>query len=241
MDELEEKRAFEGLRRWIDGVIADPPRLRFYSHVALVALAWFLVLSPLTDRMRAAEKSLAKARKQERLARSMEHLVAQREAYLPLLTGSDDVVDWQNFVLAKVDAAGVRLSTFEPSRADKRGPYVIMNLRIAVQSQSYEQLADFLDRLEHGERLVRVEQMIIDQTASALLLTLTLRGLAKPGLDVIPLAEPVGGGGPAGADGSDATPDGDGDVSSAEPVADAADDSPDDTATPAAGPAAETP
>ena len=184
--------SFNGLRVWLRAVSEDPPRMRFYSHVALVALGWLLMLSPLTDRLIDARTALAKAKKNERRATAQVHLVEQQELYRPLLTGSDNLLDWQNFLLSKVDRSGVELYTIEPYKADKRGPYTVMRFNISVKSDNYESLADLMDRIEHGERLVRVEDMQISQSSSFMLMTFVVRGLVLAGLPEIPLQDLVG-------------------------------------------------
>lgn len=188
----EKPASFNGLRVWLRAVSEDPPRMRFYSHVAVVALGWLLMLSPLTDRLIDARTALSKAKKNERRATAQVHLVEQQDLYRPMLTGSDNLLDWQNFLLSKVDRAGVELFTIEPYKPDKRGPFTVMRFHISVKAYNYEPLADLMDRIEHGERLVRVEDMQISQSSSFMLMTFVVRGLVLVGLPEIPLQDPVG-------------------------------------------------
>lgn len=188
----QDSQSFQGLRTWFRGVVQDAAKLRLYSHIALVAVGWFALISPLGDRLAAARTALAKAHKNETRAKAHVHLTEQRERYLPLISGSEDLLDWQSYVLSKVDAAGVRLINIEPYKADKRGPFQIMRFNINVMSDDYAALTDFVDRLEHGERLVRLETLVLTQSSQSMVLTFMLRGVVKPGLPDIPLQDPLG-------------------------------------------------
>lgn len=188
----QDSASFQGLRTWFHNVVQDPGKLRLYSHLALVAVGWFALISPLGDRLAKARKSLDKAHRNEARAKAHVHLVDQREQYEPLITGSEDLLDWQSFVLSKVDAAGVRLVSFEPYKADRRGDFQVMRFNINVMSDEYASLADFIDRLEHGERLVRLESLVLTQSSQSMVMTFMMRGMVLPGQPDVPLQDPLG-------------------------------------------------
>jgi len=72
---------------------------------------------------------------------------------------------------------------------------------------SYREFADFVDRLEHGERLVRVEKLRMEKQQTAISLTCLIRGLVKS--NAKPSSTPAGKptGAPAAATAGDTLPD----------------------------------
>ncbi|MFT7461868.1 MAG: hypothetical protein ACI9EF_000202 [Pseudohongiellaceae bacterium] len=193
IEPVEKPVAFKSIRVWARAVAEDPPRMRFYSHVVVVVFGWFLVTSPLSTRLVEARADLVKAHKNEARAKAHLHLVDQQERYEPMLTGSENILDWQNYLLSKVDSSDAELSTLEPFKAEKRGPFMVMRFHVTVKASQFEALADLLDRVEHGERLVRVEDMQISQSKDFMLMTFVVRGLVKRGMPEIPLEDEVGG------------------------------------------------
>jgi len=177
-----DKEQIEALKALARRTAADPIQLRFVVSLLLLVVGYLAVASPLADRIAAARSDLKDARKTERLAEDVVHFTSQIDAISPRLTAAEDIIDWQNYVLHKLDEAGVQLHSFEPKKTEGKGAFKVVGMEVLIRGQNYEAMVDFVDRMEHGERIVRVEKVLIERQVNSIQLTVALRGLVKPGL-----------------------------------------------------------
>lgn len=177
-----DKQQIEDIKRWLATVAANPAKLKMYVCLLLFAFGYLGVVSPLGDRLLKAQEKIASAKGSARRASAAAHFVEQRKLYEPKLTGRDDVVYWQKYIMEKLDASGARLVAIDPGEATLKFTWKIVRMQVAVQADHYQSLVDFVDRLEHGEHIVRIEQLAIDEMNDGLQLTCTLHALVKPSL-----------------------------------------------------------
>ena len=202
-------------RRWA----ADPVQLRLVLAVAGLLIGVLAIERPLGSRLAAARTAHADALKQAHLAEDQRFLATQAAGYEQRVAVSSDLVDWQNYVLEKLRTTSATLLALEPKSSTSKPPFDVIEMEVVCKGSDYAAFVDLIDRLEHGERLVRVEKLRIERQQSSVYVTMIVKGLVRAG----GTAPPAKGGKkakPAAAADADAT---------AAPPADAA---PDEAATP---------
>ncbi|RKY22135.1 MAG: hypothetical protein DRQ55_01990 [Planctomycetota bacterium] len=177
-----DKQQIEDVKKWLANLVADPVRLRLYICLLLLAVGWLGVVRPLGQRLAVAQTDLKKSKTTARRAGAAAHYVGQRKLYEPKLTNRPDVVFWQAYVMHKLDAAGAVLSSLEPSASISKFQFKIVRMMLTARANHYQDIVDFIDRVEHGELAVRVETIAIDETTDDLLFTCMLQCLVKPSL-----------------------------------------------------------
>jgi len=155
----------------------NPEALRIAVCVGLLALGELLVLGPLGDRLASARDDRASAAEQLHMAESAQHLADELERLAPRAEVSDELSEWQAWVLARVESAGLKLLSFEPRGFEDTRGFRLIEFDVSALAHDYTEAVDLVDRLEHGERLLRVEALQIHEKDSGLALSATLLGL----------------------------------------------------------------
>lgn len=184
MDAGLDKQQLEDLKKWAVGVVSDPVKLRFYLCLLLLAVGYLGFVRPLGQRLVLAQEALKESYVDAARAANSAHYVHQRTLYDPKLTSRDDVVYWQEYITAKLDASGVRLNAIDPGETTAKYTFKIVRMQLSASAVHYQDIVDFVDRVEHGEHIVRIESMMVDETTDGLILTCGLQALVKPGLKV---------------------------------------------------------
>ena len=182
MDTGLDKAQWQAVNNWWARTAGDHVKLRFVICLALFLASYLFVLDPLSAQLAAARKEHRKALKRENMANELAHFAEQFKRFEPRLVSSAEPSDWQNYVLAQLDASGAQLASMEPRGVESAGGFKLVEMEINAKSTDYAVLVDFVDRLEHGARLVRIEKLAIERQPRSLLLTCTLKGLVRPDL-----------------------------------------------------------
>jgi hypothetical protein len=182
MDAGLDKQQIEDLKRWFTAVCADPVRLRLYICLILMAVGYLAVVRPLGERVVNAHDELKKIKNASRRASAAAHYVGERDFYEPRLTNRHDVVYWQAYVMRKLDAAGVTLNSLDPGEPISKFAFKIVRMQLSARATHYQDIVDFVDRIEHGEHVVRLEALTIDETTDSLLMSCSILALVKPSL-----------------------------------------------------------
>jgi hypothetical protein len=182
MDTGFDKQQLEDLKRWFVSVCADPVRLRLYICLVLLAIGYLAVVRPLGTRVVEAHDDLRKIKNASRRAAAAAHYVGERDFYEPKLTNRHDIVYWQAYVMRKLDASGVTLNSLDPGEPTSKYAFKIVRMQLSARAVHYQDILDFVDRLEHGEHVVRLEALTIDETTDALIMSCTILALVKPSL-----------------------------------------------------------
>ncbi len=229
-----DKKQIEGMKQWFLGLSKDRVMLRFVVCLVIFAVGWFAVLDPQAAALAKARKGLATARKQDVRASEAVFYTKQLEGYESHLFESDDPLLLQDYVLDKVDKSGAMLRGTANKKADPRGVFKVIELDLAATG-TYSQLADLVDRLERGDKVVRLEKCRLQATKTQIILEATVNALVKPALAARKRAEAADTGDTEGAAedaedvGADARGDSQGvgdDPEADAPGADAVDDDP---------------
>lgn len=175
-DNRQQIEALKGLlRRWS----ADRIQLRFVVVLAILLGGWLGVEMPLSDRLARARSSLEEARKQARLAEELRHFADQARLYEERVAVPADLVDWQNYVLGKLQGSSATLLSLEPKETAAKQPFSVIEMELVARTADFADFTDFIDRLEHGERLVRIERVRYERQQTSMYVTLIIRGLVK--------------------------------------------------------------
>lgn len=176
----EQMDAVKGVfRRWTQ----DPVSLRCLVSVVILAVGYFTFVRPLTIRLEEARG--AHTRRSRRLAKveDLAHWKSQTDKFVDRTAHSEDVVEWQRYVLEKLGLTKeVRLLNLEPRPTTGKGVYKFIEMEIVARSRSYSDFATFIHHLERGERVVRIDRIRIELAQGSLTLTATIKGLCRPSL-----------------------------------------------------------
>ena len=177
-----DKSQLQAVELWWARTTGDHVRLRFVICLTLFLSSYLFVIDPLSERLAAARTSHREVLKRENMANELVYFADQLAIIEPRLVAVDDEVDWQNYVLAELEAAGVQLASVEPRGVKSQDGFKLVEMEINARSAEYAALVDFVDRIEHGQRLVRIEKLALVRQPDNLLLTCVLKGLVRPGL-----------------------------------------------------------
>ena len=194
--ELVDKKQLEGFKRLGRRIGGDPARLRLTVCLLLTGLGVFGVERPLGVRLAHARTAQLAAKKSSQMAEEVAFFTRQKAAYDPRAAVSGDITDWQNYVLEKLRCTTATLISLEPHKPLAKGVFTVLEMELVAKGSSYREFADFVDRLEHGERLVRIEKLRMEKQQTSISLTCLIRGLVKASARP---AAPAEGGGPDGA------------------------------------------
>ena len=177
--ELIDKKQVEGLKRLGRRIGGDPARLRLTVCLVLTGVGIFGVERPLGLRLAQARTAQAAAKKSSQMAEEVAFFTRQKAAYDPRAAVSSDITDWQNYVLGKLRCTTATLISLEPHKPLAKGVFTVLEMELVAKGSSYREFADFIDRLERGERLVRVEKLRLEKQQTSISLTCLIRGLVK--------------------------------------------------------------
>jgi hypothetical protein len=162
-------------RRWT----TDPVQFRFLATLLIMVGIVVLVEMPFAARLDKARKRHKEARALSALAHDVRGFVEQVEAVDPKVAVSAELVEWQNHVLTLLAHSSATLISLEPKSVEARGPFQVVQMELVARGTSYREFVDFMDRLEHGERLMRVEKLRLEKHQTTMYMTCIIRGLVK--------------------------------------------------------------
>jgi len=171
------RKDLQDLREKFGRLRQDPLSFNFAIAAVLLAVGMAGVTMPLGGSIASKRATLEEARERaavaERLGQHLEawHQVASR------IVPAAEAVDWNDYVLEHLRAAGMRVLSQERPEVFPLAEFKTITLRLRVGG-SYAQIVDFLDRVERGARLMRVDRLTIAVGEQELELDVELLGLA---------------------------------------------------------------
>ena len=165
-------------RRWRK-IAADPVLLRACTAAVLLALGLFAIEAPQAARLRSARKHQQDIEQRANASDDLRDLEKQVKRYGARLATSADPLEWGNYVSEKLAKSGAVLRAMEPKKTASAGPFTVVDIDLVAQG-TYAELADFVDRLERGERLVRLDRIFVQRMGDTVNLECTIKGLVKP-------------------------------------------------------------
>lgn len=173
-----DKDQLQAIKAGLKKACQDPAKLKLIVSSTIVVLGFVLYCSPQAGRLAEARTKYAKAADKARLAKESRHVVDQGKLFLDRLPKIEDVSDWQDYIMGIIGDAGAKLRKLEPRRGLMKGKYRIIVLEIEAEGM-FPQIVDFVDRLERGERIVRLDRLQLEKRADRLSFRFVLMGLAK--------------------------------------------------------------
>lgn len=177
--ELIDKKQVAAFKRLGQRLGGDPARLRMTLCVVLAGVGIFGVERPLGLRLAHARTAQVEARKLAQKAEEVAFFTREKAAYEPRVAVSADITDWQNYVLERLRCTTATLISLEPRKPLSKGVFTVLEMELVAKGDSYREFADFIDRIEHGERIVRVEKLRLEKQQTSIYLTCLIRGLVK--------------------------------------------------------------
>lgn len=165
-------------------------RLRGRGRMAAAVIGGLLVVgimgsaNPLLDRTASAKARLKKAETRSALGDEVANLRKQAALYQKKLPVGVDLNDWTNYLIRGISAERVKLIRMDPKDQATLGPCKVLTWLIDMEGD-YQSLARVVAWLENGERLVRIDHMVVQTPNGKLSMNLIVRGLA---LDKAPAA-----------------------------------------------------
>ena len=168
--------ALKGLyRKWT----GDAVQFRFLVTLVLMALIIVAVELPLADRLDVARARRKVAKAMSTLSHDVRGYVEQVENYDPHVAVSPELVDWQAYVMTLLEHSTAVLISLQPKKTESKGVFQVLEMEVVARGSSYREFVDFVARLEHGERLMRVEKVRVEKHQTSMYLTCIIKGLVK--------------------------------------------------------------
>ena len=164
--------------RW-RGIAADPLLLRACVASVILAVGVFAIEAPQAARLRSARLRQEDIEQRANASDELRDLEKQVKRYGPRAAIGGDPVEWGNYVSEKLERSGAVLRAMDPKKSANAGPFTVVDIDLVAQG-TYAELADFVDRLERGERLVRLDRIVLQRMGDTVNLECTIKGLAKP-------------------------------------------------------------
>ncbi len=166
------------LLRW-RAICADPVTLRACTAAVLLAVGLLAIEAPQAARLRSAREHQRDVEERANASDELRDLEKQVKRYGSRLATNADPLDWESYVSEKLAKSGAVLRAMEPKKTASAGPFTVVDIDLVAQG-TYAELADFVDRLERGERLVRLDRIFVQRMGDTVNLECTIKGLAKP-------------------------------------------------------------
>lgn len=168
----------------LDRLKALCERLRSPAKMTTALLGGILLLTILAGYMPAdaalvaAKVRLEKAEKRALLGSSLDGFRGEYQLYEKRVWRGSNLTEWAEYLHGGVTKTAVRLVFMEPKPAIKLGPCTALTWSIELEG-SFEELCRYVQWLESGERLVRIDRLVFDLSGKRLSLSITLRGLVR--------------------------------------------------------------
>lgn len=188
---MDYRRDLEDLGARLRKLRQDPPAFRLSIAAVLLAVGLAAVTVPLGGSLESKQETLARTRERAEVAARLGLQVAACEAVASRLAPKADPVEWADYAVAGLRAAGLRLLSQEAPEIEEIGNFRLVRMRLRAGG-SYAGIADFVDRLERGERLMRVDRLAVSFGQDELELELEVVGLAGSLPASIPQASGAG-------------------------------------------------
>jgi Tfp pilus assembly protein PilO len=139
----------------------DPLQFRILITVVVMAIAYFGVYEPLSNRIALTTTTVKKAQEDDSLAREIEDLQTEVDRIRVRLPKEADTNEWVNYVLAGIRKLPLTLVKLDPDPPRRVGPFQAIVLRAELRG-NYHSLESFLHWIDTNERLFRVDTISIN-------------------------------------------------------------------------------
>lgn len=171
------RRDLQDLREKFSRLRQDPPSFNLAIAVSLLVVGLAGVTMPLGSSLDAKRATLEETRERTAVAERLAgHLAAWQQVATRVVPAAE-AVDWNDYVLSLLRASGMRVLSQERPEVEELGEFRTITIRLRAGG-GYAQAVDFCDRVERGQRLMRVDRITLELGEAELELEVELRGLA---------------------------------------------------------------
>jgi hypothetical protein len=177
-------------------------RLRGRSRMAVAAIGGVFLVGfvgvsrPLGQRIDAANERLTKAEARAQLAGEVASLRRQSALYTNKLRRGVDGNDWTNYILDGIRNERVRLIRMDPKDTVTLGPCKALVWQVDIEGD-FRSLSNVVAWLENGERLIRIDRLVLQSANGKLVMSMVIKGLALDTPVTTDKTKPAAGGGGA--------------------------------------------
>lgn len=164
----------ETWRKWT----SDPIRYRFLVAAAIALLGYYSLVGPLAARVESAKAALERADAQAKAAKAVLSMQAQTKLYEPRLTEGKDASNFEEYVIGVARDVGLNVYSLTTRKLTPMGPYHAAALLVEAEG-ALPQIVDFIDRLERGERLARLDALRFTRKGDTMGLNCNVLGLQR--------------------------------------------------------------
>ncbi|MCE9638477.1 MAG: type 4a pilus biogenesis protein PilO [Planctomycetes bacterium] len=169
----------QAMRKALGKAAHDPGRLRLIVAGLIGAIGIFGLCRPETARLEESRTKCEAIEATAAEAEQLRQLTAQSDTYAARLPKSESPSDWQDYITQHLEASGVTLRKIEPRKTLQSAGFRVVVVEVTVDGM-YSDLVDFIDRLERGDRICRLDRLAFEKRASTLGLRFQFFGLVKP-------------------------------------------------------------
>jgi Tfp pilus assembly protein PilO len=147
-----------GVRRVLLKQLSHPLKLRLVLCTAIIVAWHALFFSPLGEQAAATTARIARERKREATAHEIEQLKKALVPHTDLLGSGDGEHELIGHVMGRIRSSPLRLVDLKPEKSKNLGPFAAIGLRLSLEG-TYNDIDQFLAWAEHGQRLLRVDNI----------------------------------------------------------------------------------
>lgn len=133
---------------------------RGFLALIFFAVGYFGIIGQLSKRLDEARVLHESTKTTAQYVDDIRHFEGQTKIYADRMTPPDDTAEWGQYIMDILDESNVTMQRFSPDKPDGIGNYKVLKFEVGATGEYY-QLIDFMDRLERGERYVRIDEFEI--------------------------------------------------------------------------------
>ena len=179
MDTGLDSESLQAFKQKLDRLASNAGRLKLIITGILLVGGILGLCRPQIQRIAEARHAIGKIEKKAKTAKDAKYLTRQKAIYEDRVWPRSDAGDWQDYVMGILKETDVELRRLNPRRQVKKGAYKLVELDVVVNGET-PALLELLDRLERGERLLRITNFNLERGRDGVLvLSCVAIGLAK--------------------------------------------------------------
>ena len=162
------------LKVTVSGWTSTEEGYRGFIAGVLLVVGWFAILGPLESRLTAAREEKAALSKLATWVDEIRQLESQTSAFEEYMVAEKNPTDWDNYIGRAIEESGATIQVSTERKPEQIMDYTFY-LRELMVSGSFEQLTDLMDRLERGNRYLRIDDFSMRPQNGELALRATVR------------------------------------------------------------------
>ncbi len=138
--------------------LQDPVQLRVFLTGAVLLIGYGAIYTPLSDSIASESRLLAAEKKRNQLAISISRAEREQGKLSEQLPTDASTSEWMQYLLAGIRQWPLQLHSLDPKPRRRMGPFEVDEFQIELEA-SFDDLKAFIQWIESGERLMRIDQI----------------------------------------------------------------------------------